>query len=110
MFERLNDDQFKYMIEAMCLYKQLNPDKNVSLSEKSAKVAMNFFNREGNRYIPMLNAMTESGLSMEELIQQANDKQANDKQANDKATEENEVEEENTSIVEEEEEVDDDSD
>ena len=75
MFERLNDDQFKYMIEAMCLYKQLNPDKQVSLSEKSAKEAMNFFNREGNRYIPMLNAITESGLSMEELIKQANDKQ-----------------------------------
>ena len=75
MFERLNDDQFKYMIEALCLYKQLNPDKQVSLSEKSAKEAMNFFNREGNRYIPMLNAITESGLSMEELIKQANDKQ-----------------------------------
>ncbi len=75
MFERLNDDQFKYMIEAMCLYKQLNPNKQVSLSEKSAKEAMNFFNREGNRYIPMLNAITESGLSMEELIKQANDKQ-----------------------------------
>jgi len=59
----------------MCLYKQLNPDKQVSLSEKSAKEAMNFFNREGNRYIPMLNAITESGLSMEELIKQANDKQ-----------------------------------
>tara|TARA_B000000532_G_C18584687_1_gene284376 strand:- start:153 stop:398 length:246 start_codon:yes stop_codon:yes gene_type:complete len=63
------------MIEAMCLYKQLNPNKQVSLSEKSAKEAMNFFNREGNRYIPMLNAITESGLSMEELIKQANDKQ-----------------------------------
>ena len=102
MFERLDDDQFKYMIEAMCLYKQLNPDKDVSLSEKSAKSAMNFFNREGNRYIPMLNAMTESGLSMEELIQQANDKS--------KASEENTVDEENTAVVEEEEEeeVDDD--
>ena len=94
MFERLNDDQFKYMIEAMCLYKQLNPDKQVSLSEKSAKEAMNFFNREGNRYIPMLNAITESGLSMEELIKQANDKQN--------------VPDDKT--VEEEQEVDDDSD
>lgn len=94
MFERLNDDQFKYMIEALCLYKQLNPDKQVSLSEKSAKEAMNFFNREGNRYIPMLNAITESGLSMEELIKQANDKQN--------------VPDDKT--VEEEQEVDDDSD
>ena len=71
MFERLSQDQFNYLIEAMCLYKTLNPDKIVSLSEKTAKDVMNFFNREGNRYIPMLNAMTESGLSMDELLKKS---------------------------------------
>ena len=71
MFERLSQDQFNYLIEAMCLYKTLNPDKIVSLSEKTAKDVMNFFNREGNRYIPMLNAMTESGLSIDELLKKS---------------------------------------
>ena len=71
MFERLSQDQFNYLIEAMCLYKTLNPDKIVSLSEKTAKDVMNFFNREGNIYIPMLNAMTESGLSMDELLKKS---------------------------------------
>ncbi len=71
MFEKLSQEQFKYMIEAMCFYKKLNPDKEVTLSERCAKDVMNFFNREGNKHIPMLNAMTESGLSMEELIDKA---------------------------------------
>ena len=72
MFEKLSQDQFNYMIEALCFYKKLNPDKEVTLSERCAKDVMNFFNREGSRHIPMLNAMTESGLSMEELIDKAN--------------------------------------
>ena len=32
---------------------------------------MNFFNREGNRHIPLLNAITESGLSMEEILEKS---------------------------------------
>ena len=73
MFERLSEKQFNYMIEAMCLYKSLNPYITVTLSEKSAKEAINYFNREGKQFGPMLNAIAESGLSMEELIKQAND-------------------------------------
>ena len=99
MFQRLSQDQFNYMIEALCLYKKLNPDKDVSLSDKSAKEVMNFFNREGNRHIPLLNAMAESGLSMEEIIEKS--KEEMEKSMN---------ETNNISEVSEEEEVDDDSD
>ena len=98
MFEKLSQEQFKYIIEAMCFYKKLNPDKEVTLSERCAKDVMNFFNREGNRHIPMLNAMTESGLSMEELIDKANKEISKSK---DKSISNSEVSEE---------EVDDDSD
>ena len=100
MFEKLSQDQFKYMIEAMCFYKKLNPDKEVTLSERCAKDVMNFFNREGNKHIPMLNAMTESGLSMEELIDKANKEINKSKEKSDPINE----------VSEEEEEVDDDSD
>ena len=99
MFQRLSQDQFNYMIEALCLYKKLNPDKDVSLSDKSAKEVMNFFNCEGNRHIPLLNAMAESGLSMEEIIEKS--KEEMEKSMN---------ETNNISEVSEEEEVDDDSD
>ncbi len=81
----------------MCLYKTLNPDKIVTLSEKSAKEVISFFNREGRQYSPMLNAMTESGLSMEELIHKS--KEENEKQSIEVSGDEDE-----------EEEVDDDSD
>ena len=73
MFARLNDNQFKYIIEMMCLYKSVNPDKVVTLSEKSAKEAMNFFNREGRQFAPMLNAVAESGLTIDQLLQKAQD-------------------------------------
>jgi hypothetical protein len=96
MFERLSQDQFNYMIEAMCLYKTLHPDKEVTLSEKTGKEVMNFFNREGNRYIPMLNAMTESGMSMDELLQKSKEEMEKSK---DEVREEDNLEE-----------VDDDSD
>tara|TARA_A100001015_G_C14343718_1_gene464058 strand:+ start:84 stop:398 length:315 start_codon:yes stop_codon:yes gene_type:complete len=71
MFDRLSKEQFNYVIEAMCLYKTLNPEKTVTLSEKTAKEVISFFNREGRQYGPMLNAMADSGLSMEELIQKS---------------------------------------
>tara|TARA_Y100001970_G_C14031596_1_gene748912 strand:- start:329 stop:634 length:306 start_codon:yes stop_codon:yes gene_type:complete len=80
MFERLSQEQFNYMIEAMCLYKTLNPNKEVTLSEKTGKEVMNFFNREGNRYIPMLNAMAESGMSMEELLQKSKEEMEKSKE------------------------------
>ena len=96
MFDRLSQEQFNYVIEAMCLYKTLNPDKIVTLSEKTAKEVIRFFNREGRQYGPMLNAMTESGLSMEELVQKS--KEEIEKQS------ENQIEEVDD------EEVDDDSD
>ena len=82
MFEKLSKDQFNYMIEAMCFYKKLNPDKEVTLSEKSAKDVMNFFNREGKKYGPMLNAIAESGLSMEELINKSNETKNNENDIN----------------------------
>jgi hypothetical protein len=87
MFERLNEKQFNYLMEAMCLYKSLNPGKVVTLSEKSAKAAMNFFNREGKQFGPMLNAIAESGLTMDQLLEKAQEEQ-------DKADAEEEVDEE----------------
>ena len=91
MFERLNQKQFNYLIEAMCLYKSLNPGKVVTLSEKSAKAAMNFFNREGRQFGPMLNAIAESGLTMDQLLEKAQEEQ--DKADSVEEEEKNEVEE-----------------
>tara|TARA_B100000902_G_scaffold388477_1_gene434200 strand:+ start:252 stop:536 length:285 start_codon:yes stop_codon:yes gene_type:complete len=93
MFNRLSQEQFNYVIEAMCLYKTLNPEKTVTLSEKTAKEVISFFNREGRQYGPMLNAMADSGLSMEELIQKSKE----------------EIEKQSEEVDDEEEEVDDDS-
>ena len=93
MFDRLSQEQFNYVIEAMCLYKTLNPEKIVTLSEKTAKEVISFFNREGRQYGPMLNAMADSGLSMEELIQKSKE----------------EIEKQSEEVDDEEEEVDDDS-
>ena len=101
MFDRLSQEQFNYVIEAMCLYKTLNPEKIVTLSEKTAKEVISFFNREGRQYGPMLDAMAESGLSMEELIQKS--KEEIEKQS------ENKIEEVDDEEVDDEE-VDDDSD
>tara|TARA_B100000035_G_C20977322_1_gene543785 strand:+ start:587 stop:880 length:294 start_codon:yes stop_codon:yes gene_type:complete len=97
MFNRLSQEQFNYVIEAMCLYKTLNPEKTVTLSEKTAKEVIGFFNREGNRHIPLLNAITESGLSMDEILKKS-------KEEMEKSMKESKEE------VSEEEEVDDDSD
>ena len=93
MFERLSQEQFKYVIEAMCFYKKLNPDKEVTLSERCAKDVMNFFNREGSRHMPMLNAMAESGLSMEELIDKANNEISKSKEKSNPINEVSEEEE-----------------
>ena len=79
MFERLSEKQFNYMIEAMCLYKSLNPYITVTLSDKSAKETMNYFNREGKQFGPMLNAIAESGLTMDELLQKAQEKKESEK-------------------------------
>ena len=35
---------------------------------------MNYFNREGKQFGPMLNAIAESGLTMDELLQKAQEK------------------------------------
>ena len=110
MFERLSQDQFNYMIEAMCLYKTLNPNKEVTLSEKSAKDVMNFFNREGNRYIPMLNAMAESGMSMEELLQKSKEEMEKSNKELDKSKDELDKSKDEVREEENLEEVDDDSD
>ena len=40
MFDRLSQEQFNYIIEAMCLYKTLNPEKTVTLSVKTVKEAV----------------------------------------------------------------------
>tara|TARA_B100001063_G_C16594134_1_gene467185 strand:- start:283 stop:603 length:321 start_codon:yes stop_codon:yes gene_type:complete len=106
MFDRLSKEQFNYVIEAMCLYKTLNPDKIVTLSEKTAKEVISFFNREGRQYGPMLNAMAESGLSMEELVQKS--KEEIEKQSENKIEEVDDEEVDDEEV--DDEEVDDDSD
>ena len=102
MFERLNEKQFNYLIEAMCLYKSLNPGKVVILSEKSAKEAMNFFNREGKQFGPMLNAIAESGLTMDQLLEKAQEEQdkADSVEEEEEEVDEEEVDEEEVDDVE----------
>ena len=39
MFENLDQEQFEHIIDILILYKQTNPKKTVSLSEKSVKEA-----------------------------------------------------------------------
>ena len=54
MFENLDQEQFDHIIEVLILYKQTNPKKTVTLSEKSVKEAFNFLNTTGKQFASQL--------------------------------------------------------
>ena len=43
MLENINQSQFEQVLNLLIFYKQMNPKKNVNLSEQSFKDANNFF-------------------------------------------------------------------
>jgi hypothetical protein len=54
MFENLDQEQFEHVIEVLILFKQTNPKKTVTLSEKSVKEAFNFLNTTGKQFASQL--------------------------------------------------------
>lgn len=54
MLENLDQTQFNHIIDLLILYKQSNPTKDVYLSEKSVKNAINFINTVGNKFADQL--------------------------------------------------------
>jgi hypothetical protein len=50
MIEHLHQSQFEQLLNLLIFYKQMNPKKKVTLSEKSIKKASIFFNRTD--YLP----------------------------------------------------------
>ena len=54
MFEKLTQEQFNHIIDVLILFKQTNPKKKVTLSEKSVKEAFNFLNTTGRQFASQL--------------------------------------------------------
>ena len=54
MFENLTQEQFNHIIDVLILFKQTNPKKKVTLSEKSVKEAFNFLNTTGRQFASQL--------------------------------------------------------
>lgn len=54
MLENINQEQFEHIINVLILYKQLNPKKDVYLSEKSIKDAITFMNTFGSKFANQL--------------------------------------------------------
>ena len=54
MFENLDQEQFDHIIQVLILFKQTNPKKTVTLSEKSVKEAFNFLNTTGKQFASQL--------------------------------------------------------
>ena len=54
MFENLDQEQFEHIIEVLILFKQTNPKKTVTLSEKSVREAFNFLNTTGRQFASQL--------------------------------------------------------
>lgn len=49
MLENINQEQFEHIINILIVYKQLNPKKNVYLSENSVKDAISFMQKSGDK-------------------------------------------------------------
>ena len=54
MFERIEQPQFEQILDLLILYKQLNPKKTVSLTEKSILEAINFMRTSGQDFASQL--------------------------------------------------------
>ena len=54
MLDNLSQENFEHIIDVLILFNQLNPKKEVSLSEKSIKDALLFMNTIGNEFADKL--------------------------------------------------------
>ena len=54
MLENISQDQFEHIINLLILYKQLNPNKDVYLSESSVKNAIQFMSTTGKKFADKL--------------------------------------------------------
>jgi len=54
MLENIPQKQFEHIIDLLILYKQLNPNKDVYMSEKSVKDAINFMSKAGKEFADKL--------------------------------------------------------
>tara|TARA_B100000900_G_C20457662_1_gene665826 strand:- start:755 stop:928 length:174 start_codon:yes stop_codon:yes gene_type:complete len=54
MLENISQEQFEHIINVLIVYKQLNPKKDVYLSEKSVKDAISFMSKAGKDYADKL--------------------------------------------------------
>mgnify|MGYP001346986422 CR=1 FL=1 len=50
MLENITQKQFEHIIDLLILYKQLNPTKDVYLSEKSIKESLFFMEKTGKQF------------------------------------------------------------
>ena len=49
MLENINQKQFEHIIDILIVYKQLNPKKDVYLTENSVKDAITFMQKSGEK-------------------------------------------------------------
>ena len=54
MLENISQEQFEHIINLLILYKQLNPNKDVYLSESSIKNAIKFMSTAGKEFADKL--------------------------------------------------------
>tara|TARA_B100000029_G_C17192208_1_gene821084 strand:+ start:134 stop:310 length:177 start_codon:yes stop_codon:yes gene_type:complete len=54
MLENISQEQFEHIINLLILYKQLNPNKDVYLSESSVKNAIKFMSTAGKEFADKL--------------------------------------------------------
>ena len=52
--DNITQEQFEHIIDLLILYKQLNPNKDVYLNEKSLKDAFTFMNTTGKDFASQL--------------------------------------------------------
>lgn len=58
-FMNMNQEKFEHVIDLLILYKTVNPKKDVYLSEKSIKDAIEFMNKYGNEFADKLGLKTD---------------------------------------------------
>tara|TARA_B110001469_G_C9646127_1_gene326652 strand:- start:3103 stop:3282 length:180 start_codon:yes stop_codon:yes gene_type:complete len=59
MLEKLTQKQFEHILDILILYKTLNKNKNIYLSEKSIMGALDFMNNQGKDIANQLGMNTD---------------------------------------------------
>ena len=59
MLEKLTQKQFEHILDILILYKKLNKNKNIYLSEKSIMGALDFMNNQGKDIANQLGMNTD---------------------------------------------------